>query len=154
LSGTPDLPLPRESAAYPVFYETALGGQILRAVAYQRHVYDAGTDLPVTVIVGKTQYSHAAMLQDLWHPQLLGQALMLVLAVALVLIGLTTELRPLMKLKDDVADREPMQLKPIRVDHLPSELRPIVDAINQCIAKLKIQASTQRQFIADAAHQL
>jgi two-component system sensor histidine kinase TctE len=79
---------------------------------------------------------------------------MLAMAVALVLVGLTTELRPLMKLKDDVADREPMQLRPISVAHLPSELRPIVDAINQCIARLKLHASTQRQFIADAAHQL
>jgi two-component system, OmpR family, sensor histidine kinase TctE len=63
-------------------------------------------------------------------------------------------LRPLMKLKDDVADREPMQLEPIRADWLPFELRPIVDAINQCIARLKLHTTTQRQFIADAAHQL
>ncbi|HEV3105996.1 MAG TPA: sensor histidine kinase N-terminal domain-containing protein [Trinickia sp.] len=154
LGGTPELPLPVRCAAYPVFYDTVLDDHAIRAVAYQRYVYDSGTDLAVTVIVGKTQASHEAMLHSLWRPQLMGQALMLTLAVALMLIGLTTELRPLMKLKDGVADREPMQLKPIRVAHLPSELRPIVDAINQCIAKLKIQASTQRQFIADAAHQL
>jgi two-component system sensor histidine kinase TctE len=53
-----------------------------------------------------------------------------------------------------VADRDPMQLEPVRVDHLPTELRPIVDAINQCIARLKLHTSTQRQFVADAAHQL
>jgi two-component system sensor histidine kinase TctE len=33
-------------------------------------------------------------------------------------------------------------------------LRPIVDAINQCIARLGVQVAAQRRFIADAAHQL
>ena len=154
LGGTPELALPSEHAAYPVFYDTTLDDQAIRAVAYQRQLYNAGEALSVVVVVGKTQASRAGMLAQLWHPQLIRQGLMLVLAVVLVLIGLTSELRPLMKLKDDVPDRDPMQLEPVRVDHLPTELRPIVDAINQCIARLKLHTSTQRQFIADAAHQL
>jgi two-component system sensor histidine kinase TctE len=74
--------------------------------------------------------------------------------VALVCIGLTFELRPLMKVKEEVADRDPMQLEPIRVERLHTELRPIVEAINQCIARLGVQVAAQRRFIADAAHQL
>jgi two-component system sensor histidine kinase TctE len=80
--------------------------------------------------------------------------LMLVLAMLLVYLGLTFELRPLMKLKDDVADRGPLQLEPIRAENLHFELRPIVDAINQCISRMSQQTATQRQFISDAAHQL
>ncbi|RDU97950.1 sensor histidine kinase [Trinickia dinghuensis] len=156
LGGTPDLDLPvsHKPADYPMFYDTTLDGQSIRAVAYQRQLYNFGMALTVTVIVGKTQASREGMVAQLWHPQLVRQGLMLVLALLLVLIGLTTELRPLMKLKDDVADRDPMELEPVRVDRLPTELRPIVDAINQCIARLKLHTSTQRQFIADAAHQL
>ncbi|PMS23881.1 sensor histidine kinase [Trinickia dabaoshanensis] len=154
LVGTPELSLPEGQRPYPVFYDTTLEGQAIRAVAFRRQLYDAGAALPVVVVVGKTQASREGMLAQLWHPQLIRQGMMLVLAVLLVLIGLTSELRPLMKLKDDVADRDPMQLEPVRVDHLPTELRPIVDAINQCIARLKLHTSTQRQFVADAAHQL
>ncbi|MGN6667179.1 MAG: sensor histidine kinase [Trinickia sp.] len=155
LGGLPELPLPESTrGGYPVFYDTTLDGQAIRAVAYQRQLYNSGEALPVVVVVGKTQASREGMLTQLWHPQLVRQGLMLVLAVLFVLIGLTSELRPLMKLKNDVADRDPMELEPVRVDHLPSELRPIVDAINQCVARLKLHASTQRQFIADAAHQL
>ena len=155
LLGSPDLALPNAAhASYPVFYDTALEGQSIRAVAYRRQLYNSGEALSVTVVVGKTQVSREGMLAELWHPQLVQQGLMLALAVLLVLIGLTSELRPLMKLKEDVADRDPMELEPVRVDHLPTELRPIVDAINQCIARLKLHTATQRQFIADAAHQL
>lgn len=154
LGGTPELPLPSTDSVYPAFYDTTLDGESIRAVAYQRQLYTSGTALSVVVVVGKTQASREGMVAELWHPQLIRQGLMLILAVVLVLIGLTSELSPLMKLKDDVADRDPMQLEPVRVDHLPTELRPIVDAINQCIARLKLHTSTQQQFIADAAHQL
>lgn len=154
LGGTPDLPLPERATGFPVFYDTSIDGEPIRAVAYQRHLYDSGRAYPVTVVVGKTEASREAMVRTLWRPQLIRQATMLALAVAFVLIGLTKELRPLMKLKDDVADREPMELEPIRVAHLHSELRPIVDAINRCIARLKLHATRQRQFVADAAHQL
>ncbi|CAN7299887.1 sensor histidine kinase [Trinickia sp. LjRoot230] len=154
LSGMPDLEPPSNPKGYPVFYDTTFDGQPVRAAAYERFLYDSGKTYAVTVIVGKTQASRDAMVQSLWRPQLTRQALMLALAVALVLIGLTTELKPLMKLKDEVADREPMQLEPIRVTHLHGELRPIVDAINLCVARLNLQSTRQRQFIADAAHQL
>ncbi|WP_321945561.1 sensor histidine kinase [Paraburkholderia sp. J10-1] len=155
LGGAPDLPLPRaDTANAPVFYDTAYAGMPIRAVAYERMLYDSGRAERVVVIVGKTSASREAMISALWRPQLARQWLMLALVALLVPLGLTLELRPLMKLKDDVADREPVQLEPIRPDHLPSELRPIVEAINQCIARLKVHAAMQRQFIADAAHQL
>lgn len=155
LGGSLELSLPSDAhPSYPVFYDTTLDGQSIRAVAFERQLYNSGEALPVVVVVGKTQASRQGMLAQLWHPQLVRQGLMLVLAVLLVLIGLTSELRPLMKLKEDVADRDPMELDPVHVAHLPTELRPIVDAINQCIARLKLHTSTQRQFIADAAHQL
>ncbi|QGZ65649.1 sensor histidine kinase [Paraburkholderia acidisoli] len=155
LGGVPDLPSPAANdAATPVFYDSTYGGEPIRAVAYERRLYDSGRAERVTVIVGKTRASREAMIASLWRPQLLRQWLMLALVGLLVPLGLTLELRPLMKLKEEVADREPAQLEPICPDPLPSELRPIVDAINQCIARLKIHAAMQRQFIADAAHQL
>jgi two-component system sensor histidine kinase TctE len=79
---------------------------------------------------------------------------MVLLAVALACIGLTFELRPLLKVKKEVMDRDPMQLEPLRVERMHTELRPIVEAINQCIARLGLQVAAQRRFIADAAHQL
>ncbi|HKT94888.1 MAG TPA: sensor histidine kinase [Paraburkholderia sp.] len=155
LGGAPDLPLPRANTAdAPAFYDTTYAGMPIRAVAYERMLYDSGRAERVMVIVGKTIASREAMINALWRPQLARQWLMLALVALLVPLGLTLELRPLMKLKDDVADREAVQLEPIRPDPLPSELRPIVEAINQCIARLKVHAAMQRQFIADAAHQL
>ena len=154
LGGNPDLEAPSRESSQPVFYDSTMDGREIRVVAYVRQLYDSGKIEPVTVIVGKTQASRHAMLEQLWRPQFLRECLMLALVAALVPLGLTVELRPLMKLKDDLTDRSPMQIEPMHAEGLPWELRPIVDAINQCIAQLKVHTATQRQFIADAAHQL
>ncbi|MCC8392767.1 sensor histidine kinase [Paraburkholderia sp. MMS20-SJTR3] len=155
LAGTPDLPLPAHLSDSPTLYATHLDdGRSARAVAYVRQLYDSGRNEEVIVAVAKTEGSRDAMLWRLLRPQLSSEVLTLVLAVVFVYLGLTFELLPLMKVKDDVADRNALQLEPIRVARLHVELRPIVDAINQCIARMGQQAATQRQFISDAAHQL
>jgi two-component system sensor histidine kinase TctE len=155
LAGSPDFPRSASQPSdAPGYYDASLHGQPVRAVGLVRQMYDNGATRRVLVSVGTTVRSRDAMAQQIWRPQLVRQIEMIVLAVALVCIGLTFELRPLMKVKDDVADRDPMQLEPIRVERLHTELRPIVDAINQCIARLGVQVAAQRRFIADAAHQL
>ncbi|SEI68342.1 sensor histidine kinase [Paraburkholderia diazotrophica] len=161
LAGVPDFPLgasaPSSASAThdtPTYYDAELHGASIRAIGYVRRMYDNGATRRVLVSVGKTQASRDAMVRELWRPQLVRQIEMMLLAVALACIGLTFELRPLLKVKDEVMDRDPMQLEPLRVDRLHTELRPIVDAINQCIARLGLQVAAQRRFIADAAHQL
>lgn len=158
LAGRPEFPAsPAQGhmqAGNPYWYDTTLYGQPIRAVAYVRTMYDAGVLENVTVTVGKTIASHDHMVRDLWRPSITRQLMTLLLVCVLVVGGLTFELRPIMKLKNDVMDRGPMQLVPIQSDRLQSELRPVVDAINQCIQRLNFHVSSQRRFIADAAHQL
>ncbi|MFM0731834.1 sensor histidine kinase [Paraburkholderia sediminicola] len=155
LAGNLELPVPRGASDVPMLYATHLDdGRAVRAAAYVRQLYDSGRTEEVVVVVAKTEGSRDAMVWRLLRPQLFGEVLTLVLAMVFVYLGLTFELRPLMKVKDDVADRNASQLEPIRVARLHVELRPIVEAINQCIARMGQQAATQRQFISDAAHQL
>lgn len=154
LTGNPDLETPAQIGTQPVFFDTTLYGTPVRAVAFPRELYDSGNAEQVVVVVGKTQASRHGMVADLWQPQLIRQCLMLAFVAALVPLGLAVELRPLMKLRDDVAGRQPLQIEPMHAEGLPRELQLIVDAINQCIAQLKLHTRTQRQFIADAAHQL
>lgn len=156
LTGLPDFPPPAVEPAVdaPSAYDASLRGVPVRAVSVVRLMYDNGRIERVHVSVGETGRSRDAMIDALWRPQLVRQIGIVVLAVVLACIGLTFELRPLVKLGENVIDRDPMHLAPIRVERLHTELRPIVDAINQCIARLAAQSAAQRRFIADAAHQL
>ncbi|VVE31173.1 sensor histidine kinase [Pandoraea soli] len=155
LAGPPDFPHPPIfSATTPAYFSVTVNGEPLRAVNYVRTMYNAGTPHRVAVVVAETMHAHDAMLSQLWEPSLHRQIAMAALAALLVLIGLTVELHPLIRLKDEVAGRAPQELVPIRAGQLQTELRPIVDAINLCIQRLSAQAQQQRRFVADAAHQL
>ncbi|WP_321799936.1 sensor histidine kinase [Caballeronia sp. J97] len=154
IGGTPRLAMPPGNVSQPVHYDAVIDGAKVRAVAYSRFLYADGKVVPVTVVVAKTRNSRQAIRDQLWLPQLIRECLMLALVAALVPLGLAAELRPLMRLKNDVAGRTPLQIGPMRAEGLPRELRPIVDAIDQCIAQIRLHTQTQRDFVAGAAHQL
>jgi two-component system sensor histidine kinase TctE len=50
--------------------------------------------------------------------------------------------------------RSPEDLTPLEFDHVPVEVRPLVDAVNLHVSRSDAMAQAQAQFIADAAHQL
>ena len=155
LAGRPDFPPAlRFPLTAPAFNNIDYHGQALRVVSQVRTLYNAGQLRKIAVLVGQTTRAHDQMLAGLWRPALHGQIAMLLLAIALVVIGLTMELRPLMHLKNQLAARDATSLSPIRPGQLQLELRPIVEAINQTIQRLNTQVAAQKRFIADAAHQL
>ncbi len=155
LAGRPDFPVDVDfSLTAPAYVTTYFNNQRLRVVSYVRALYDNGTLRMVAVSVGQTMRGHAQLLDELWRPALHRQIIMLLLAIALVVVGLTMELRPILRVKDELAAREPNSLTPLRAGELQVELRPIVVAINQYIQRLNTQVAVQKRFIADAAHQL
>lgn len=155
LAGNPDFEeQPLAGANSPVFYASTFQGLPVRVVQVSRLMFDAGQARLVTVSVGQTLKGNHALVRTLRIPALAREVVLLMLAVLLVVCGLTVELRPLVRVRNEVAGRDPMDLQPIRPGDLPQELRPIVEAINQCIQRLNEYVQRQKRFIADAAHQI
>jgi two-component system OmpR family sensor kinase len=81
-------------------------------------------------------------------------ALMLpVLGTAIWLI-VGAQLRPLGRLADSVRLRQPDALDPLPEASLPEEVRPVVVALNDLLARLRAAIAAQQAFVADAAHEL
>jgi len=81
-------------------------------------------------------------------------ALMLpVLGTAIWLI-VGAQLRPLGRLADSVRMRQPEALEPLPEASLPDEIRPVVIALNDLLARLRAAIAAQQAFVADAAHEL
>lgn len=62
--------------------------------------------------------------------------------------------RPIAALSTEIDQRDQQALHPIDEQHLPSEIRPFVVAINRLLKRVAQTMETQRRFIADAAHEL
>lgn len=63
-------------------------------------------------------------------------------------------LRPLKEVARAVGQRSESALQPLADDGLPDEVRPLVAALNQLLARLGGALELHRNFIADAAHGL
>ena len=62
--------------------------------------------------------------------------------------------RPIATLAAQIDQRAEQELHPIDEQHLPTEVRPFVVAINRLLARVAQSMDSQRRFVADAAHEL
>ncbi|MBP2302010.1 sensor histidine kinase [Azospirillum picis] len=156
LTGYPDLPLPMSplAALQPVYYAGTYRDQPLRLVAFAQPLVGAGRADPVQVVVGVTLNSRDAMVQDLLIGASGQQGLMLLVAGLVVAVGVTRALAPVLRLRDAVLAHDPNDLEPVAPLPVPSELRPLVDALNTYMQRVRAQMAAQRRFVANAAHQL
>jgi two-component system OmpR family sensor kinase/two-component system sensor histidine kinase QseC len=80
--------------------------------------------------------------------------LLLPLAMLLLWWILTRSLSPLRQLASDVSLRSPNDLQPVKGDDAPSEVAPLVDAMNRLFVRVRDALQMERRFTADAAHEL
>lgn len=81
--------------------------------------------------------------------------LLLVPLLVLMVRRITRRLfAPVLSLSQDIDQRSDEQLQAIPTDRLPTEIRPLVEAINRLLARVEASMAAQRRFVADAAHEL
>ncbi|MCO5400912.1 sensor histidine kinase [Ralstonia soli] len=135
-------------------YTDTVEGEPVHVAAVLRTMYDAGRTERVVTRVAQTMNGRDAMIRQLWWPATVRQLALVGLALAMILIGLTLELRPILRLAGNVSARAPTDLAPLDPDGLQHELQPIAGAFNQYLKRIADNAVTQKRFIADAAHQM
>lgn len=74
--------------------------------------------------------------------------------LVLVWVGIQLGLRPIRRLRDEIADRSPLDLRPIVESSIPREIAPVVVTLNRLFGMLRASVESQQQFIANTAHQL
>lgn len=79
-------------------------------------------------------------------------ALAVMLALALLAVG--QALRPLEDLRARILARHPDQLEPLGFDDAPTELEPVVTALDVLLGRMRAALAQERRFVADASHEL
>ena len=160
VTGYADLP-PPPGHAVPApyetrFYDATFRGQELRMGMLRLPVHDvpSAQTRVAWIMVGETIEPRQALAREILTGSLLQEGLLIVLALAIVWLGVGRGLRPLNRLSAKVAARADDDPAPLDKAGLPSEVEPLVESINQYIARLRSMQESRRRFFTDAAHQL
>lgn len=160
VTGYGDLPLPpRRDTPEPYqtrFYDATYRGQELRMAALRLPVHDVPTAQTrvAWIMIGETIEPRQALAREILVGSLTQEAVLIVLALAIVWLGVGRGLRPLNRLSATVAARGDDDPAPLDEAGLPREVKPLVESINQYIARLRRMQESRRRFFTDAAHQL
>jgi two-component system sensor histidine kinase TctE len=158
--GNHDLPSPPVllSPGKPVFYDAIYFDQAVRVGAYlhsesaqNRHV---GEVAEWVVQVAEGVQSREAFATSLLQRAMLRDSVMLLLIWIGVGFGLAYGLKPLIRLVRQVGKRQSVDLTPLPQHGIPSELQPLIVAINQQLKRTETLMTERRSFIDDASHQL
>lgn len=157
--GNQQLPLPDRllKSGIPQFYTASYLDETIRIAALARPM-----DPPlynnqggrVIVLVGEDIETREAFIKSMLLRSLVRDLASVVLVVMIVVLGVLFAVRPLTRLREEVDMRHHDDLRPIETDGIPSEVRPLVAAINAHMERYEQQARLQSQFLDDASHQL
>jgi two-component system sensor histidine kinase TctE len=133
-------------------FDAPLGGAQMRWAKVDTQLAPGGER--VSVLVGETTRKRRALAGEIllavWIPQFL-----LLLAAGWVIHRVVfSQSRNILSLSKALRDLSHRSLQPVPEGSMPDELHPLVEALNLVIAKLDRAGLAQRQFIANAAHQL
>ena len=106
------------------------------------------------VQVAETLGKRSLLATEIFKGVILPQFLILPLAILLVWLALSRGIEPLNELQQRIRRRESNDLSAIDEREVPEEVSPLVQAINDLLARLDQSLRTQKHFLADAAHQL
>lgn len=79
--------------------------------------------------------------------------LLIILSIAMKLV-IRWSLRPVVKVQEAITARDARDLNPLPNKGLPDEVRPLVESFNRLLGRLDRAMQNERQFLAEAAHEL
>lgn len=144
--GAPSQPLRADFK--PGFVVTEVAGEPWRVYA----VTDAGGRIQV-----QSGMSLSAMRAELayWVKVSVWSGIVILLILGMTVgLAIHWSLRPMNRLRQDMAQRDAHDLAPLPAAGLPREIRPLVDSFNLLLERLSDAMRGERQFLADAAHEL
>ena len=104
--------------------------------------------------IAQPESARREAIREITH-HILGPALMqLPLLGILIWFAVGHGLKPLARLSMAIRTRSAVALEPVEEKSLPKEVKPLVRALNDLFGRLDVALRAQRQFTADAAHEL
>lgn len=155
LAGAPALPPPPMARTHGLqYYDGRYDGERFRFVALWQPVIGSQACSALLIQVAESTATREAKTASALANAAAVQLAMVVLAAILIVFGVRRGLAPLKQLRERMLSRAPGDLAPIAPRSVPREVVTLIDAMNAHAARQRQQTDQQRQFVADASHQL
>jgi two-component system sensor histidine kinase TctE len=112
------------------------------------------SNTPILVQAAETLDKRAQLAHEIIKGVIIPQFVILPIAVVLVWFGLSRGIAPLNALQARIRARRPDDLSPINASEAPTEIAPLVGALNDLLQRLDQSVAVQKRFVGDAAHQM
>ena len=161
VDGSSDLPawhgrIPDQGpyAALVDFYDDVWRGDAVRVAVLLQPVASLGGRGMATIQVAETlelrrTLARQILIDTLWRQTALASVIALI-----VVVVVQRATRPVRSLSAGLHKLAEGDLTPISAPGIPRELRSVVDATNQVMARLHLLLEHQKRFVRDASHQL
>ena len=155
ITGEPDIkPAQPSRTGQALYYDDTYREQAVRVAAIQLPVETEDVRGQVTVHVVEPVQPRTELIRELSIGFALPQAFVAICAFIVIWFSVTRALAPLSLLRQEIEQRSHRDLSPLSAARVPSEVRPLIESMNDLLHRLSAALSSQQRFIADAAHQL
>ena len=136
------------------YYLSTIRGEPVRVIAYEQVLANGvGNETSITQ-VAQTLHSHDAFRRSLFLRTIREHLILLAIVLLGLFIALRWMMQPLMQFGEMLRQRRTGSLESLSTDDSPSELQPVIFAINDYVTRLNKTLSSYEQFVANTAHQL
>lgn len=132
------------------YYDTKFAGQEMRAASMLAE--KDGTAFIVTV--AETLVKRDKLVREILLAMLVPELLLVVTTILVMYFAIRNGLGGIVKVREELAQRSHADLRPIPLDTVPVELRPLIADTNDLLERLSYSLQRHRHLIADASHQL
>lgn len=158
IAGDGELPLPpgdrlARTPGLSYSYIAQLGSQRVQVTALHQPVEMSQGQGVVLILVGETLEARQATASALLGAMLARQLLLMALITVVTWLVVNRALRPLNALRNELKQRSAEDTSGL-ASRGPEELQPVIDEMNQLLARQHELLQHQRRFVADASHQL
>lgn len=154
ITGYQNLPviegLAREESGYA---DASFRGEPIRLTSLSRAASTGASSVPFVVTIAETTIARTQLARTILLRSALRLAILIGSAAAIMWLAVTFSLRPLYRLRDAIAERNPEDLHPIE-QSVPKEVRGLVDTVNSFMGRLGSALGAMRHFTGNASHQL
>ena len=155
IAGYHDLPAaPAPGSPLPTLVDQTYDGARIRMATIRRPVAGAADCAAVDVQIAESTGPRDVFSGRLWLDGVATELALITAAGLLVFAGVRSALLPLHRLAGEVRARQPADLSAIDVRGVPGEVVPLIEAINGLTQRQREAIQANRDFVANASHQL